>query len=250
MLSRYGFTKDLGAAIGEFRKGNFVLLHDSSSRENEFDLIVASELVSEEHVSIMRRDAGGLLCLTVDHTVGERLGLGFLQDIFNYSATRFPVLRHLLEEKEPYGDRSAFSVTINHRRTFTGVTDQDRALTIREMGKISKMALENHTNCRRQFASQFKSPGHVHLLLESKGSLASRRGHTELSLHLCRLAGLTPSAAICEMLDAKTHRALDMEGARAYAKQHGLYIIDGELLVRHYLEMSDCRPTIAYPSVS
>ena len=250
MLSRYGFTKDLGAAIGGFRKGNFVLLHDSSSRENEFDLIVASELVSEEHVSIIRRDAGGLLCLTVDHTVGERLGLGFLQDIFSYSAARFPVLRHLLEEKEPYGDRSAFSVTINHRRTFTGVTDQDRALTIREMGKISKMALENHTNCRRQFASQFKSPGHVHLLLESKGSLASRRGHTELSLHLCRLAGLTPSAAICEMLDAKTHRALDMEGARVYAKQHDLYIIDGELLVRHYLETPDCHPTIAYPSVS
>jgi len=241
---------ELEPAIGEFRKGNFVLLHDSSTRENEFDLVVASELVSEEHVRVMRGDAGGLLCLTVDRTVGERLGLGFLQDIFASSATRFPVLRGLVEEKEPYGDRPAFSITVNHRRTFTGVTDQDRALTIREMGKISKMVLENHPNCRLEFTRQFKSPGHVHLLLESEGSISRRRGHTELSLQLCRLAGLTPSAAICEMLDGKTHRALGMIGASAYARDHGLCIIDGEQLVRHYLASSECHPTLSYPSVS
>lgn len=241
---------DLGPAIGEFRKGKFVLLHDSQSRENEFDLIVASELVSEEHVSIMRRDAGGLLCLTVDHTVGERLGLGFLQDIFASSAARFPILGDLVEVKEPYGDRPAFSVTINHRKTFTGVTDQDRALTILQMSKISKMVLENHPNYRREFARQFKSPGHVHLLLESNGSLARRRGHTELSLYLCLLAGLTPSTAICEMLDGKTYRALDMRGARAYAREHDLPVIDGDQLLRHYFASSECHPTLSYPSVS
>ena len=241
---------ELASAIGEFRKGNFVLLHDSSARENEFDLIVASELVSEEHVRVMRHDAGGLLCLTIDHTVGGRLGLGFLQDIYASSVPRFPILRDLIEEKESYGDRPAFSVTINHRRTFTGVTDQDRALTIQEMAKISKMVLENHPNYRLEFIRRFKSPGHVHLLLESEGSLSRRRGHTELSLQLCRLAGLTPSTAICEMLDGKSHRALATIGANAYARDHNLCVIDGEQLVKHYLASSECHPTLSCPSVS
>jgi 3,4-dihydroxy 2-butanone 4-phosphate synthase len=238
--------KDLGTAIGAFREGKFVLLHDSQSRENEFDLIVASELVSAEHVTVMRRDAGGLLCLTVDHTVGERLGLGYLQDIFASAVRHFPVLSDLVEVREPYGDRPAFSVTINHRTTFTGVTDQDRALTILQMGEISKMVLENQQDYRVEFIRQFKSPGHVQLLLESEGSLARRRGHTELSLYLCRLAGLTPSAAICEMLDGKTYRALDTEGARFYAREHSLPIIDGEQLLNQYHASLVCSPAMSH----
>ncbi|MGD0422066.1 MAG: 3,4-dihydroxy-2-butanone-4-phosphate synthase [Candidatus Bathyarchaeia archaeon] len=234
------FVMDLASAISEFRKGKFVLLHDSQSRENEFDLIVASELASPEHVSVMRRDAGGLLCLTVDREVGEGLGLGFLQDILASSVSRYPVLGGLVEVREPYGDRPAFSITINHRKTFTGITDQDRALTIREMGRISKMALENNPNYRFEFIRDFKSPGHVHLLLESEGSLDRRHGHTELSLYLCRLAGLTPSTAICEMLDGKTYRALNMHGAEAYAQEHSLPVIDGEQLLKHYLASSEC----------
>ena len=227
-----------------------MLLHDSQSRENEFDLIVASELVSPEHVSVMRSDAGGLLCLTVDHEVGERLGLGFLQDILASSVSRYPVLGELVEVREPYGDRPAFSITINHRKTFTGITDKDRALTIREMGRISKMVLENKLDYRSSFSREFKSPGHVHLLLESEGSLARRHGHTELSLYLCRLADLTPSTAICEMLDGKTYRALNMHGAEAYAQEHSLPIIDGERLLDHYLASSKCQVTVTHSSVS
>jgi len=230
--------KDLESAISGLREGKFVLVHDSMSRENEFDLVAAAELVSPEHVRVMRRDAGGLLCLTVDHDVGERLGLGFLQDIFACSAPHFPVLSDLVEVREPYGDRSAFSVTVNHRKTYTGVTDQDRAFTILQMAKISKMVLENQPDCRLEFTRQFRSPGHVNLLLESHGSLARRRGHTELSLYLCRLAGLTPSAAICEMLDGKTYRALDLKSAMAYAQEHSLPIVDGEQVFEQYLSAS------------
>ena len=245
-MSGHGqFTRDLEVAIDEFRKGKFVLLHDSKSRENEVDLIVAAELVSPEHVSIMRRDAGGLMCVTVAHEVGERLGLGFLQDIFASSAPKFPILRDLAEAREPYGGNSAFSITINHRRTFTGVTDQDRDLTILQMGRISKMVLENRADCKREFISQFKSPGHVHLLLESDGSLARRQGYTEMSLYICRLAGLTPCAAICEMLDGKTYRALSLEGARSYAREHHLPIIDGDELVAHYRRSQEIQPTLA-----
>ena len=240
-----GVPKHLELALNEFRKGNFVLLHDSRSRENEVDLVVAAELISPEHVKTMRQDAGGLLCVTVDHGVGRRLGIGYLHDIFDSSISKYPILRDLAESKEPYGDKSAFSITVNHRHTFTGVTDQDRALTILQMGRISKKILENGADGKREFITEFKSPGHVHLLLESDGALARRRGHTELSLYVCRLAGLTPSAAICEMLDGETYRALTLQDATSYAREHLLPIIDGEVLLTHYLASQQYQSTMA-----
>ena len=227
--------KDVGRAVNELRKGSFVLLHDSQSRENEVDLVIAAELVSPEHVRIMRQDAGGLLCVAVDHAVGSQLGIGYLHDIFDSSAYKFPILRDLAETKEPYGDKPAFSITVNHRRTYTGVTDQDRALTISQIGRIAKRVLENHVDCKVEFIREFKSPGHIHLLLESDDSLARRRGHTELSLYLCKLAGLTPAMAICEMLDGKTYRALSLQDATSYAQKHLLSILDGEKLFTHFL---------------
>ncbi len=236
--------KDLADALNQFRNGKFVLIHDSKSRENEVDLVVAAELTSPEHVKTMRQDAGGLLCVAVDNSVGQHLGIGYLQDVFDTSASRFPVLRDLAEAKEPYGDRPAFSITVNHRRTFTGVTDQDRALTILRMGKISKRTLTDPAIGRSEFITEFKSPGHVQLLLEAEGSIAQRRGHTELSLHLCRLARLTPATAICEMLDDKTYQALSMRDATAYARSHSLPLLDGEDLASHFSATSQTMPGV------
>jgi len=236
--------KHLEPALNEFRRGKLVLLHDSKSRENEVDMVVAAELASPEHVKVMRQDAGGLLCLALDQYVGEQLGLGFMREIFE-SSTKFPVLRNLIEETEPYGDKSAFSVTINHRRTFTGVTDSDRALTILQLGKLSRKVLQKRMDCKLEFVTEFKSPGHVHLLLESDGSLARRHGHTELSLYLCKLAGLTPAAAMCEMLDGKTYRALTLKDATSYAQKHHLPIIDGRELLTHYLNSQQHQSAMA-----
>jgi 3,4-dihydroxy 2-butanone 4-phosphate synthase len=226
--------EDLQQAVNALGRGEFVLLHDSKSRENEVDLIVAAERITPAQVFTMRRDAGGLLCVAIDHSVGKRLGIGYLHDIFDSSASRFPILRDLAEEREAYGDRPAFSITVNHRRTFTGVTDQDRALTISHLGQICKKVLDNDPGARREFVRQFKSPGHVYLLLESEGSLSRRRGHTELSVYLCKLAGITPAAAICEMLDGRTHRALSVDDAESYAQEHKLCIIDGGALLNHF----------------
>jgi 3,4-dihydroxy 2-butanone 4-phosphate synthase len=205
-------------------------------RENEVDMVVAAELICSEHVQAMRRDAGGLVCLALGCEVGERLGLGTLRDIFLLAAHEYPVLKSLDEENAPYGGKSAFSITINHRRTFTGITDRDRALTIAELAKLSKMAISGGEDCQHVFVSEFKAPGHVNLLLESQGSLARRRGHTELSVYLCRLAGLAPAAAICEMLDGRTHNALSLEDARNYAQAHSLPILNGQQLVTNFLE--------------
>jgi len=227
--------RDLDLALQALREGRFVLLHDSTARENEVDMVAAAELVTPEHVRIMRSDAGGLLCVALSRTIGERLGLVSMIEILRSAAKEYPVLGYLNEAEAPYGGRPAFSITVNHRRTFTGVTDLDRALTIAELAKLSKRALADGVDCQEEFAKQFSAPGHVHILLEAQRSLAERRGHTELSLYLCKLAGLTPAAAVCEMLDGKTHRALNGYDAQAYAHSQSIPVIEEKQVVASFL---------------
>jgi 3,4-dihydroxy 2-butanone 4-phosphate synthase len=226
---------ELDIALRALKRGGFVLLHDSLGRENEVDMVVAAELISPEHVGIMRRNAGGLVCLALGREVAEKLGLVAMREILLLAAREHPVLKSLDEENAPYGGKSAFSITVNHKRTFTGVTDRDRAVTISELAKIANLAM-NGDDPQDLFASEFKSPGHVHLLLESKGALAERRGHTELSVYLCRRAGVAPAAAICEMLDAKTHNALSVDDAKKYADAHSVPLLEGQRLVEDFLE--------------
>ena len=87
----------------------------------------------------------------------------------------------------PYGDYPTFSLSVNHYQTYTGITDKDRALTIMEMANIFKVE-----NKQKKFASSFKTPGHVPLLIASEGLLASRQGHTEMSVYLTQIAGFNP----------------------------------------------------------
>jgi len=223
-------------AVSALREGSFVLLHDSDSRENEVDMVAAAQRVTPQHVTTMRTDAGGLVCVALGSEVGKELGITYLQDIFLSASDKHTVLRSLHQEYAPYGGKSAFSITVNHSRTFTGITDRDRALTIVELAKLSEIASKGQGGSRERFEEEFKAPGHVHLLLESEGSLVGRRGHTELSVYLCRLAGLAPATAICEMLDGKTHNALSVEDANAYARAHAYPMIDGQQLVSHFME--------------
>ena len=71
----------LEEALSSLRRGEFVLLHDGEKRENEVDMVVAADLVTPEHVSRMRRDAGGLICLSVNHAFAKTLGLSYMHDI-------------------------------------------------------------------------------------------------------------------------------------------------------------------------
>ena len=125
----------------------------------------------------------------------------------------------------PYDERSAFSISVNHRRTFTGVTDEDRALTIRELGKLGALAMD--APMIEEFGRNFRSPGHVPLLRAANGLLAERTGHTELAVVLAELAGVTPALAICEMLDATTGKALGLAKASEYARKKGMPLLAG-----------------------
>ena len=213
-----------GTAADSLRRGEFVLLYDSESRENEVDMVVAAEHATPEHVARMRVHAGGLLCTALDGSLGRRLGLRYMHEILASD----PGSRDLAGGASPYGDMPTFSVSVNHRSTYTGVTDRDRATTIREIAR-----LHGAPDPRAEFASGFRAPGHVHLLLAADGLLGSRQGHTEMSVYLARLAGLAPAAAICEMMDAQTYAALSPEKARAFAVQNGIPFLDGRELLEY-----------------
>ncbi len=214
----------LESGLQSLKRGEFALLFDSAGRENEIDMVVAAEFVTPEHVARMRQHAGGLLCIAIDNDFGNSLGLRYMHDILAESLTDKEMIMGLA----PYGDRPTFSISVNHYQTYTGITDNDRSLTIQEMSKIF-----NVENKKKKFISTFKTPGHVPLLLASKGLLESRQGHTEMSIYLTKLAGLTPVTAICEMMDAETYTALSVDKAEKYAKQNAIPLIDGKELLEY-----------------
>lgn len=218
----------LETAIASLRRGEFVLLHDSAGRENEIDMVVAAELITPEHVARMRQHAGGLLCLAIDHSFGQDLGLEYMHDILSNSDSFDSHSKEMIMGLAPYGDHPTFSISINHYQTYTGITDQDRSLTIREMAKLYKIE-----NKRNKFISSFKTPGHVPMLIASKGLLANRQGHTEMSVYLAQIAELIPVTAICEMMDADTYSALSFDKAQKYAKQNAIPFIDGKELIEY-----------------
>ncbi len=214
----------LESGLQSLKRGEFALLFDSAGRENEVDMVVAAEFVTPEHVARMRQHAGGLLCIAIDNDFGNSLGLRYMHDILAES----PIDKEMIMGLAPYGDRPTFSISVNHYQTYTGITDKDRSLTIQEMAKIF-----NVENKKKKFVSSFKTPGHVPLLLASKGLLESRQGHTEMSIYLTKLADLTPVTAICEMMDAETYTALSLEKAEKYARQNAIPLIDGKELLEY-----------------
>jgi 3,4-dihydroxy 2-butanone 4-phosphate synthase len=214
------------------KTGKFVLLHDSDCRENEVDMLVAAEFVGPAQVATMREDAGGLICVALHPTIAKNFGLPYLTEVYEAASSKFDILAETRPDDIPYDERSAFSLSVNHRRTFTGVTDIDRALTIRELGRLGAKALDGPAV--EEFGQNFRSPGHIPLLRAGDGLLDERQGHTELSVALAEFAGVTPVVVVCEMLDAKTNRALSREAAAGYAKKHGLVLLEGSDIMMGY----------------
>ena len=213
-------------AITALRDGKFILLYDFDDREGETDFAIKSDAVTPRHIFQMRKDGGGLICTAVDPVAAERLGLPFASDVLRCT-----------EVAEQQGDipydrknHSSFSLWVNHKNTFTGITDRDRALTITAVAEHVKKSLNGGG---AHFSESFRTPGHCALLRAADNLLDQRRGQTELSVALARMADITPSITICEMLDDESGYALPKAGAKAYAKKHGLVFVEGsEVLER------------------
>ena len=182
--------------IEDIRLGKPVILMDDEDRENEGDLIIAAEKITPEIVNFMTREARGLLCLTL---TGERCDFLGLNQMVNASQNHS-------------GYATPFTVSIEAAEgVTTGISAQDRAKTI---------LTAVNTAARPEDIVQ---PGHIFPLRARPGGVLSRAGHTEAGCDLTRLAGLTPAAAIIEIMkeDGSMARRPDLE---AFAEKHDLKI--------------------------
>jgi 3,4-dihydroxy 2-butanone 4-phosphate synthase len=213
-------TEGVSAAIDSFRRGNPVCLHDAADREGETDLVYPAGAVTADAVARLRNDAGGLVCVAVSDAVAEAFDLPFVQETIDHAAAA--------DHELAYDDRSSFSLTVNHRDTHTGITDDDRALTITALADAA--ADPEGTD----FAATFRAPGHVHILRGAPDLLADREGHTELGLALAAGAELPPAVVVCEMLDDETGDALAPTAAQAYAQRHDIPYVEGAALVERF----------------
>ncbi|AQL42853.1 3,4-dihydroxy-2-butanone-4-phosphate synthase [Halorientalis sp. IM1011] len=201
------------AALTAFRAGEPVLIHDAADREGETDLVYPASAVTPDAVARMRNDAGGLICTAVSDGVADAFDLPFLQDVIDH-----PVAAdHDLD----YDERSSFSLTVNHRDTFTGITDEDRALTITELADAASDPEA------ADFADEFRAPGHVHLLRAAPDLLDDRLGHTELGIALAAATDQSPAVVVCEMLDDETGEALPPAAARTYGERNDIPYVEG-----------------------
>lgn len=208
-------------------RGDPILLYDAPEREGETDLVILAEKATPELIRTLRRDAGGLTCAAISSELQARLGLPYAVELLELGGLRYPIAAQLAQERPRYDRRSAFGIWVNHRSTFTGIPDNDRARTIRAVGELARDAPKlNDPALRARFVSEFASPGHVPLLYAAPGLLRERKGHTELSVSLARMARLTESTAVCEML-GDSGGARSPEAARRYAHDHGWPFLEG-----------------------
>lgn len=182
--------------IEDIRKGKMVILVDDEDRENEGDLIMATDHVTTQAVNFMITEARGLVCLTLTGQQIERLNLPLMvRDELNFAP-----------------NKTAFMVSIEAAEGITtGISAADRAHTLRVAANPQAKATDVHM------------PGHIFPIRAQQGGVLKRAGHTEASVDLARLAGLNPAAVICEVMnpDGSMARVNDL---KAFAKKHDLKV--------------------------
>ncbi|MEM0128547.1 MAG: 3,4-dihydroxy-2-butanone-4-phosphate synthase [Thermoplasmata archaeon] len=228
---------EIEGAATALDRGEPILIYDAPDREGETDLVILSERATPELVRLLRRDAGGLICTAISDELREALGLPFQAELAREASDRYPILRRI-GERPRYDRRSAFGITVNHRENYTGISDIERARTIREVGAIASASRRVPAPVlAERFASVITTPGHLPLIYAARGLLSERKGHTELAVSLARMGGLGESATVCEML-GDSGGARSPEAARAYAADHGWIFLEGRSIVEAWRSWS------------
>jgi 3,4-dihydroxy 2-butanone 4-phosphate synthase len=226
-----GVPPSLRAAARSLAAGEPVLIFDAADREGETDLTILSETATPELVRLLRQDAGGWICTAISDELRERLGLPFYSDLLRAGEPGYPILRALAREELRYDRRSPFGVHLHHRATYTGIPDNDRALAIRTVGELARDAPRlSIDELRARFTREFSAPGHLPIIYAARGLLSERKGHTELSVSLARMAGLSESMTVCEML-GDSGGARSPEAARSFAESRGWPFLEGKTII-------------------
>jgi 3,4-dihydroxy 2-butanone 4-phosphate synthase/GTP cyclohydrolase II len=191
------------AAIEDIREGRMVVVVDDEDRENEGDLTIAAQFATPEAINFMATHARGLICLCITEERADRLGLRPMTD----------------HNEAPLG--TAFTVSVEAREgVTTGISAADRSRTI-------QVAIHPDSTPR-----DLVQPGHVFPLRAKPGGVLERIGQTEAAVDLARLAGLSPSGVVCEIMndDGTMARVSDLVG---YGERHGLKMITVADLVEY-----------------
>jgi 3,4-dihydroxy 2-butanone 4-phosphate synthase / GTP cyclohydrolase II len=198
-----GFISSTDEIIEDLRNGRMVVLVDAEDRENEGDLVIPAQMATPDAINFMARFGRGLICLALTE---ERADTLRLEAMARTNRTRMG---------------TAFTVSIEAKDGIsTGISAADRSHTIRTAIDTSK----DHRD--------LVSPGHVFPLIARDGGVLVRAGHTEASVDLARMAGLTPAGVICEIMndDGTMARMPDLV---PFAQRHGLKIGTIEDMVAH-----------------
>jgi len=192
-------------AIEDLKNGKMLVMIDDVDRENEGDLVFASTFSSAEKVNFAITHARGVLCVALSPQIAQQLDLSLMVD------------------KNTSSHETAFTVTIDAKDAKTGVSAYERNMTIELMSRVGACA------------DDFVRPGHIFPLIAKSGGVLARTGHTEGSTDLCRLAGLSQSAVICEIVkdDGDMARRDDLE---KFCAQHGINMISVAQIVQYRLK--------------
>ncbi len=207
--------QDVEKALADLKAGKLIVVVDDDDREAEGDLVGLAELATPENVNFMTKHARGLICVPISKKIAEHLELLPMSE----------------ENTDVHG--TAFTISVDHKETSTGISAFDRAKTIQALSDENSKV------------NDFHRPGHMFPLVGREGGVLERRGHTEASLDLARLAGSTEAAYICEILkdDGTMARKADL---REFAQKWQLTMIEVGDIAR-YVSFQDS-PKVKLPS--
>ncbi|MFG2938177.1 3,4-dihydroxy-2-butanone-4-phosphate synthase [Streptomyces sp. NPDC048282] len=192
----------MAAAVEELRAGRPVIVTDDADREDEGDLVMAAQFATAQNLGFFVRFTSGLICAPLAPELADRLEL--------------PLMVPPAPGTDPL-DTTAYTVSVDAVGTGSGISAADRALTLRTLADPGTQP------------AQLLRPGHVFPLRARPGGTAERRGHTEATVDLLRLAGLAPVGVISEVCedDGSLARAGRL---RAFADEHRLTLVSIEQL--------------------
>jgi 3,4-dihydroxy 2-butanone 4-phosphate synthase / GTP cyclohydrolase II len=188
-------------ALAALREGRVIIVVDDQDRENEGDFIAAADKVTPETIEFMITHGRGQVCMPILPELATRLHLAPM------------VERNTAPHQTPY------TIPVDHKSCRTGISAEERARTVRA---IIDPATEPDDLAR---------PGHLFPLVAKDGGVLRRAGHTEATVDLVRLAGLTPAGVLCEVLDGTG--VASRERLHAISREHGLPIVSIESLIKY-----------------